>query len=384
MRVWTPRSRRPIALVLADDGLGKSTLIREYAAERNLRHVRFAARPEHAEPGELLRALAAAFAHVNPAMARSAGPASRQLEHGDGEAAALTWAREHLAGVDTTVVLDELHHVSGEPRCTSLLCGIIEATLPRVRWVLADRDGAWLPVPRWLSSGTCDLPIESGELRVTPEEIGVAFGRAGMPLDERAARDLYERSAGWPLGLAVALRTGHLHAAGSRDAVYDDLVEGALAAVDDDTRERIFEIAAAGACDHGMLAALECDAGLGARLAALQLGDADGDGAFVFFEPCRRRVLDCADALPPAQRDAIFDRAAGALERVGRWADSVALRVRAADQDRIAEALERGGFEALDHGQIAAVARALAAIDEETARASPDGARAQSRARIAR
>src|SRR5579884_1828775 len=78
----------PITLVLADDGLGKSTLIREYAAHRSIRHVRFAARPEHAEPGELLRGLAAAFAAVSPAMARSAGPASRALEHGDGEAAA--------------------------------------------------------------------------------------------------------------------------------------------------------------------------------------------------------------------------------------------------------------------------------------------------------
>jgi LuxR family maltose regulon positive regulatory protein len=361
----------PIALVIADDGLGKSTLLREYAAARGLRHVRFAARPEHAEPGELLRALAAAFATVNPAMSRSAGPASRQLEHGDGDAAALAWAREHLATVETTVVLDELHHVSGEPRCTSLLCGIIEATLPRVRWVLADRDGAWLPVPRWLSSGVCDLPIESGELRVTPEEIRFAFGRAGMPLDEPAARDLHERSGGWPLGLAVALRTGHLHAAGSREGVYDDIVESALASVDDDTRERLFEVAAAGACDAGLLAALESDADLGLRLATLHLGDADDAGAFVFFEPCRRRVLACADALPPAHRDAILDRAAGALERVGRWVDALALRVRAQDEVRIAEALERGGFEALDHGQIASVARALAAIGDDTAARHP-------------
>jgi LuxR family maltose regulon positive regulatory protein len=361
----------PIALVVAADGLGKSTLIREHAASRGLRQVRFVVRPEHAAPGDFLRGLAEACTAANPAMARSSGPAIRQLEQGDGEAAAVVWAREHLAAVRGTVVLDDLHHASGEPRTASLICALIEATVPNVRWLLADRDGAWLPVPRWLSSGRCDLPLESGELRVTPDEIRAAFARAAMPLDAPAAHELYERSGGWPLGLAVALRTGHLAVAGSRDAVYDDIVDAAFAVADDDLRDRMYEVAAAGGCDDAITAALECDPSFGARLAAQQLGDADEDGRFAFLEPCRRRVLDRFERLPAARRDAILGRAAGALERAGRWGDAVALRIGVGDPDRIAESLERGGFRALDQGQVSAVRRALAALDERTSARRP-------------
>ena len=360
----------PIAVVIGDDGMGKSTLLRDYATQRGVQHVRFAARPEHAAPGEFLRGLAEAFGVMRPAMAKSVGPASRALEHGDGEAAAAAWAREHLAGIESTVVLDELHHVS-EGRCASLIVALVEATIPSVRWVLAGRTGDWLPIARWLASRSCDLPIESRELRVDVDEIRAAFADAGRRLSEHDAAALYERTGGWPLGLAVALCTGHLETAGSPAAVYDDIVESATSASDDDARDRIFEIALAGVCDAALLSALECEAGTAERLAAMQLGDATAFGTFAFFAPCRERMLARLEALSDARRGAIVERAAGALERVGRWGDAVALHIAGGDRERVAEMLDRGGFRALDHGDVPSVARALGALDEATATRHP-------------
>ena len=356
----------PVALVVADEGLGKSTLIREYLELRAIAHLRFTASAQHAAPGELLRGLAAAFAAVSPAMARSCGPASRAFEQSDGNAATIAWVREHLSNVSATIVLDELHHLAAEPRSLALLCALIEATQPRIRWILALRDAAALPVPRWLASGICRLPIESDELRVRPDEICAAFARAGVAIEPAQAAALCERNAGWALGLCVALGTGRLSVTTTRDRVYDDLVQAALFRLSEDERDRVFETAAIGWFDEAVTAALECGPQLNALLSGSELVHLLEHGKYAFYEPCRIRLAARLDGLVPERRIAILDRAAAALEHVGRWHEALTLRVRAGESGRIAAALDRRGFQALDRGEVGAIAGALAAIDEPT------------------
>jgi LuxR family transcriptional regulator, maltose regulon positive regulatory protein len=361
----------PIALVIADEGLGKSTLIRDHAALRRTAHLRFSAGPEHAAPGELLRGLAAAFGSIAPAMTRSVGPAAAKLEQPDGEAGALAWAREHLDGASATVVLDELHHVVGEPRCASFLVALIEATVPHIRWILAAREAPLLPVPRWLASGLCDLPIESDEMRVRPREIRAVFQRAGVPLGEAEAAALYERTGGWALGLSVALATRRIDAPLTRDDVYEGLIDAAFARCSGDERDRIFETAAIGRFDERILAALECDGDFAEELTECELVHALDDATHAFYEPCRERIAARLERLPQKYRASVLDRAAGALERVGRWREAIALRIRAGDGESVAAGLDRRGFKALDQGEIAVVSQALAALDERVLNQHP-------------
>ena len=356
----------PVTLVVADEGLGKSTLIRDYLALRAVAHLRFRAGPEHGSPGELLRGIATAFAPVSPSMARSSGPAARQLDQNDGEALAVQWAREHLTNVSATIVLDELHHVAGEPRSIAFLCALIEATQPRIRWILAVRDAALLPVPRWLAQRLCELPIESDELRVLPDEIHAAFQRAGLARAAEQAADLYERTGGWPLGVSVALAAGRSDVPATHEAVYDDLVASLLCDVPRERQDRIFELGAIGRFDEAVTSALECGPELAGLLSRTELVHGLDRGVHAFYEPCRVRLMLRLDELPRERRSAVLDRAAGALEHVGRWHDAVALRIRAADDERVAAALDRRGFEALDRGEVIAVAEALAAVPEPT------------------
>ncbi|HEY0382799.1 MAG TPA: AAA family ATPase [Candidatus Elarobacter sp.] len=353
----------PVTLVVADEGLGKSTLIHDYLALRDVPYRYFAATPDQTTPGELVRGLAATFCSVRPAMARSAAHAAAQLDRDDGEAAALSWAREHLAGMAATVVLDELHHVVGQPRCASFLVALIEATVPQLRWIVAVRDAAPFPVPRWLSSGIADLPIESAELRVRPDELRPAFECAGYPLTQAGAEALCERTDGWPLGLSVALATGRLDVPAAREDVYDQLVDGALRRFSGDDLDRVCELAAVARFDADLVAMLECAPALVAELrdARLTFALAGGDA---FHEPCRVRVDDRVARYAPERRAMILDRAAAALERAARWREALALRVRAGDHARLAAAVEIWGFRALDHGEAAALAQALAALSD--------------------
>jgi tetratricopeptide (TPR) repeat protein len=353
----------PVTLVVADEDLGKSTLIRDYLASRGVAHVPFAAAPGHAAPGELVRGLAAAFGALRPAMARSAGNAAAQLERPDGEAAAVSWAREHLAGLTVTVVLDELHHAAGDPRCASFLTALIEATVPHLRWIVAVRDATPFPVPRWLSSDIAELPIESAELCVHPGEMCEAFERAGNALSASRARALHERTGGWPLGLSVALATGCLDVSAAREDVYDQLVDSALRRFSGDELDRVCELAAVAHFDDALVATLECAPALVGVLRESRLIFTTHAGES-FHEPCRVRIDDRLARYAPERRDMILDRAAAALERAGRWREALGLRVRAGDGERLAAALERRGFRALDHGEVSAIAHALAVLPD--------------------
>jgi LuxR family maltose regulon positive regulatory protein len=353
----------PVTLVVAGEDLGKSTLIRDYLALRDVAHVAFAATPGHAVPSELVRGLAAAFASLRPAMARSAGNAAAQLDRADGLPAAVGWAREHLAGVTATVVLDELHHVTGEPRCASFLTALIEATVPHLRWIIAVRDATPFPVPRWLSSGIAELPIESAELCVRPDEVRDAFERAGHRLSAARARALHERTGGWPLGLSVALATGSVDVPTAREDVYDRVVDSALRRFSGDDLDHVCELAAAARFDQALVATLECAPALVDALRESRL-TFPVHGGEAFHEPCRVRIVDRLARFAPERRDMILDRAAAALERGGRWSDALALRVRAGDLERLAAAIERRGFHALDHGDVTALAQALGVLSD--------------------
>ncbi len=351
----------PVALVVADEGLGKSTLIHDYLALREVPYLYFAATPDHAAPSELVRGLAATFGAVRPAMARSAANAAAHFDREDGAATALSWAREHLAGISATIVLDELHHVAREPRCASLLIALIEATVPQLRWIVAVRDATPFPVPRWLSSGIADLPIESAELRVRPDELRPAFARAGLALSAGAADALCERTGGWPLGLSVALATGRLDVPAAREDVYDQLVDGALRRFSGDDLDRVCELAAVARFDADLVATLECAPALTGVLREARLTFAV-QGGEAFHEPCRLRIDDRLARYAPQRRAMILDRAAAALERAARWREALALRMRAGDDERLAAAVDIWGFRALDHGEAAALANALAAL----------------------
>lgn len=357
--------RARVALVLADEGLGKSTLVRDYLAARAIPHLWFTATPAHAVPSELVRGLAATFGALRPAMARSVRNAAAQLERAEGgDDAALQWAREHLAGAGTTVVLDELHHLAGAERCAAFLSALIETAPPGIRWIVADRDGSWLPVPRWLASGVAALPIESPELRVRPEEIRAAFRSAGFALSAADADALHERTGGWALALSVALATGRLDLSPAPADVYDGLVEAALRDRSDDDLDRVCELACAARFDARIAAALECEPGLIEDLRERGLIFASG-GGHAFHQPPRARIEQRLERFAPERRGIVFDRAAAALERAGRWVDAVALRLRAGDPERLAAALEKGGFPALDHGEVPTLARALAVLPDD-------------------
>ena len=348
--------RAPVTLVLAGPETGKSTALREYLGARAVAHLRIGA------SRELLRDVVEAFGTLLPAL-RTTAPSD--------DGALLDWLREHLAGVETTVVVDDLEALADEPRLVAFLRGLVDATIPRLRWILIGRDAAAFPVARWLASGIADLPVDDDDLRIERDELRAAVAEAGLPLRAGAVDALGAATLRSPLRLVLAL-SGHADDGEGTEHLRARLVDAVLAARDEPAREQFYEAALLARFDATLLRALDHDAD--ATIAALRDAGfvyADGAYAFAFDPPFREELLARIDVLEPARRDALHVRAAAALAAHGRWSEAVALYRRAGAHEQLATALDARGFLALDLGEVVAVRRALAVLPEDVAARHP-------------
>jgi len=336
--------------------------------------VRFDAAPEHGSPSEFLRGFGAAFGDLIPAMRSSGSSVALRFASDEDDDAALAWAREHLTATETTIVLDQLHHVLAVPRIAEFLTHLIDATVPRLHWILIGRETGFLPVARWMATGIVSLPVDDADLRVDFDELRSAVISMRAPLDERALQQLHARTEGWPLGLSVALSAGIAGASESREALYDTLVDAALRARDEAAQDRLFQSALVARFDETLLVRLGYVASdVIAELTALGfVYDLEG-GSFAYHDSYRRVVLERLDSLDAQRRARLIDKAAEALAALGRWSEGIVLRIRGGDPSRIADALESRGFAPIDLGETTVVRDALAAIPDEELRARPLG-----------
>ena len=341
--------RAPVALILGEPGFGRTTLIGEHLAQRGVRHARVAARPNHAEPAELGAAIARAAGVPAPAALSSEG-VSR-------------WLRDELAASCGVLVLDDCDALLHAPRGSGLLAQLVDGTSGALRWVLIGRDAGDLPVPRWLSSGIAELPLETDDLRVEPGELRDAARRLA-PSDE-ALRTLLATTGGWPLGVSVALAQERIDAPPGPDEVYAFLLDAALEPLAPHEHAHVLELAWCGEFDGAVLDALECPRRIAEALVAAGVAESTAPGAYVFPGPVRAELRARCAALEASERATVLDRAAAALRHVGRWTDAVDLRVAAGDERALLETLERDGFSALDRGGAQSVRDALATLSDE-------------------
>ncbi|MDB5041830.1 MAG: malT [Candidatus Eremiobacteraeota bacterium] len=340
--------------------------MREYLTARAIGSVWIDLAGNQVHPAALLHALAAAFGDLAPAMRSSVAIAAQRLASGEERAPAVAWACEHLAAVTTTVVLDNVQALNDAPEAVALVRDLIEATTPRLRWVLIGSDASSFPVAGWLATGVTELPIDGEDLRVDVVELRTAVEAAGVHMNDAALVRLHRATGGWPLGLAFALTGGRFDESLTPDTLYDGLVEAALAARDQPSQDALFSTALLGRFDAATLAQLAVDPAATVR-ELLQLGFAYAVGAtgYAYFEPYRDRLIARIAQERSPRSTALFERAADVLESAGRWSDAIAIRLRTGDPIAIARSLDARGFRALDLGEVAPVREALAAVPDD-------------------
>ena len=306
-------ARKPIALIVAPAGYGKTTLLRHLTATRagalfvdagagegtfrdTLRHLCDTIRPI---------ALGAALTF--------ASSYARAAETGRPAPVLARWLARYLAGHDTTLVFDGVDRLGDDiPLLAELVERLVGELEGRVHVVLASRGDAGLPIPRWFASDLCGMPLGTDDLHQPARDVpdpGAAFAALG------------------PADRADLLRTCLLRS-------FDEKLLSAL-----------------GLRRHPLLAASPLR----------RLIVPDGPGEFRYDDRLRSRAEEALRADPTAYRE-VAEASVDALEAAGRIRAALDAARAAALLDRVRRLLRAHGPALEDHGDVDAVEAALDAL----------------------
>ena len=201
-------ARCPVAVIAAPAGFGKSVAVRDYLETAASTTVRYDVRPEDATLLALSRGLCGALSNVAPTVSAAYVTAqSSALAASDPAIELADWLSEHINKLDCALVVDDLHHASTDPQAMRFIVSLVERTCRAVRWVIVTRTEAALPVASWVAYGTMELPIGDRELRFTVDEACGAAEALNVAFDPQDIASLCDLTGGWPVAIAIALRT---------------------------------------------------------------------------------------------------------------------------------------------------------------------------------
>jgi DNA-binding CsgD family transcriptional regulator len=370
-------ARFPIALVVAPAGFGKSTALRDFLQTSHLDAVRFDVRREEQTLHAFARRFSEVLDEIAPGIA-AAFPAmqERMLSARDAPHLVCDWFAEHFKDANATIVVDDLHFAAADPGSIAFLAALVERTAERARWILAGRSDSDLPIASWLAYGRMDSPVDENDLRLTLDEALAAAGAAQPDVLPADIESLWDLTGGWPVALAIALRTrtqaADLRAAATREMIYRYLAEQVLAGVSPPQREFLLATSIFATFDVAIAKALHGTAEFIAELRR--------DVAFLTeIAPGRYRYHDLfrdflESELQRRGREAwtaALSAGARLLEERGDVPGALALHTKAEDSSAILRVIESSGFALFERGQADALAAALEAVPEELRRRQP-------------
>jgi ATP/maltotriose-dependent transcriptional regulator MalT len=367
----------PAAVVLAPEGFGKTTAVRQFVETYPAETYELALLPEHGTLAAFARALAQTLAPVAPGLLSSYAHAIEcALQSDKAEEELAIWFLGHLdRNAERLIVIDDLHHAASDARIARLMERLLEGSRPGYRWLLAGREFA--NAQSWTVAGLCGAPLDERDLRLTPEEMQEIASSIG--LSSTLADALYAMSEGWPLafGLGAAMpewiaRLEQLRPASAR-GLLAFLAEQYFLQCDPALREVLLQICVFTTIDGDIAAAAPWSAAWAQlqRLADGQLLLLRHDGSIQLREVFRQFLEQrLSQRSSEAVRDAC-SAAAQMLESGGRIADALRLYARATNDAKILDLCEQYGFTLVDEGRIEDLLAPLSAIEAKVASQHP-------------
>jgi len=369
-------ARFPVTLIVAPAGFGKSVALRDFIQTARIDAVRYDVARDDRTLMAFAHGLSAALKPVTetadaafPAMQqRLMGVADPVPELGD-------WFGEHLKRTVCTIVIDDLHYAAADPDAVRVLVDLVERTGDRIRWIIATRSDAGLPIASWIGYGRMDLPVGEDDLRFTADEALATADDAAAGADPGEVEALRELTAGWPIALSIALRT-RTHAAdlraaasGTREMVYRYLAEQVFAGLTRAQQRFLMRTSVFATFDGAIAEAFgatpEFLDELRGRVAFLSTTTATEYRYHDLFREFLERELRRAGA---TDWFAAHAAAGEVLERRrGGDASALALYTKVGAVEPIVRVIERNGIALLERGEGETVAAALEAIPPERA-----------------
>ncbi|HEY0614464.1 MAG TPA: AAA family ATPase [Candidatus Elarobacter sp.] len=354
-------ARKPIALVVAPAGFGKSTLLREFVAQRPAALLIDLAAGEGTFR-DAVRLICEALHAVAPG-ARLAFPSAyaRAAERGQRTVSLARWLARYLDETDVTIVVDSAGRLNGETALFAEFAETLARCAATAHLVVAAPDDTDLPIPRWFADDLMSMPVGADDLRWGLEQAADAARRLGVRRDDAALARIVETAHGRPFEIVYSLRTGEtpprgeppgetlFRGLGAHERAY--VLETCLFRVLDDA-----VLASAGLAAHPLLAAQS-------RLGDL-IGRSD-ESSYRYDEALRAQAERMLRSDPEAfERVAL--RTVDALELVGRVREALDRAREARLENRVRRLLHVHGLRLEDRGDVDAVEAALDVVVDDS------------------
>lgn len=368
----------PITLLIAPGGYGKSIALRQYLKSLREPNVCFALRAEHAELLGFLRGFSEALRENAPhAITTLAGAYERNSRSSKRGIDLARWMYAHLESFAGVIAVDDLHVAYRDPEVANFLTSLIEQTKPRVRWILASRSTAGLPLGTWQGYGDADAPVDERDLRFTFDEAREAAHGFGSTIGDEELGDLLALTEGWPAAMSFALRTStrssELRNVSSvtREMIYRLLAEQVYTRLDAVERSLLEVVTALPVIDIAVLERAGFDSALATveRLRERTSFIYEESAGLYQCHDLFRDFLRHQNALAGRRAQKIaHERAARALEKGGDVEHAIGAYALAASADDIVRLLEASGFDLLERARSDVVASAIETLDDQTRR----------------
>ncbi len=201
-RALADRASVPLALIVADAGYGKTTLLAAAARSLNRPVVWYSLMASDADPVVLGRYLLEAFRRETPRFGKDFERALAEAKPGVRSAEMLGGvfanALGTLKGPPHHLVLDDFHEVQDDPGVIAMVGAILRHLPDRVRLWIGSRSMPPLPLERLRARGDV-FELNSSHLRFSLEELGELFRDVyGHPLSDPDLAALDDATLGWP------------------------------------------------------------------------------------------------------------------------------------------------------------------------------------------
>jgi LuxR family maltose regulon positive regulatory protein len=200
----TQGAERPLTLVSAPAGFGKTTLLAQWLAERSTPSAWLSLDAEENDPARFLAYLVAAVQTLAPTLATGVLRALQSPQPPPIAALLTTLLNELTTIPDPSIlVLDDYHLIEAQA-VDEALTYLVEHLPPQIHLVLATREDPPLPLARLRARGQL-TELRAADLRFTPSEAAALLNDVmGLTLSVQDIARLSDRTEGWIAGLHLA------------------------------------------------------------------------------------------------------------------------------------------------------------------------------------
>ncbi len=195
---------KPLTLVSAPAGFGKTTLLASWVARARLPVAWVSLEPRDNDPAYVLRAVIVALRSVHPGLADGPLAMLSSPQAVPQEAISASFLNEVSRVSKSAVLILDDYHVLTQPPAQDLVAHILEHLPPTLRLVIATRSDPRLPLARLRARGQL-TDIRTEDLRFTQREAADFLNAVnGLGVSEAQIATLEERTEGWIAGLQLA------------------------------------------------------------------------------------------------------------------------------------------------------------------------------------